>query len=196
MPTQTDGSIYFDDLQWQIIGIKCPAFASRYGLTTFKSQSDAKFVWDLKRLWSSSLHLCSWLKVGTVWNCKLLPPISIRLPGDQACSLAGGALRPFFSHGVCFFIDSVIGIPFGYINSFSIHHSPFCLQSAACGLLRNLTQYAFTRHEQRFATASTSQINPIDQASINYSHVTHHKQCRDYTSGSSYCCQPCLRTRE
>ena len=115
LPTQIDDTVYFDGLYWRITVVNCPTFALYYGLTTFNSQSEAKLVGELKRLWSSSLNRCSWLKVGSVWNHELLPPISIRLSGDQACSLAGRwrSQTSFPHHVFSSSLNSVTGILFG-----------------------------------------------------------------------------------
>ena len=84
---------------------------------------------------------------------------------------AGAAFEPRFSRVPVSSLNPVTGILFGYIISFSIHHhSPFWLRSAAWDFVSNLIQYAFTRHEQYFASAPTSQIDAIGQASVNVSH--------------------------
>ncbi len=102
LSTQNDRVIYFDDLQWHITVVKCQHFALYCGLTNFDLQSDAMFVWDLRRFLSRSLRLCPWLKVGSVWNDELLPFMSNWSPIGQPCPLAGKwCSQTLFSHRVC-----------------------------------------------------------------------------------------------
>ena len=88
---------------------------------------------------------------------------------------AGAASGPLFSRVP---VSSLNLSPASFLDtssSVSIHHSPFWLRSAARGIVSNPIKYAFTRHEQHFAWAPTSQIDAIGQASVNGCHSAQRK---------------------